>query len=96
MKATGMPELKTLSVSKPMWLMENVIPYLVRHTNLEELELFSIAAVAGGRLMTIFRVLKGLDYFSCNMWTTFNLHNLRLLNEHTDQGEDTTIELPLA
>jgi hypothetical protein len=92
-----MPELATLSVTKPIRPMRDIISHLIRWKTISILELCSVPSVSDGDFISIFQNLQELTYFSCDTWTPSTLRSLRILNEYSDDctGDTAQLHCPL-
>lgn len=87
-EACDMPELRTLSITRPTRPMRDIVPHLVRCRRICEIELYSVFSTEEEDLVAIFENLQELTYFSCDTWTPSNLRGLRTLNEYSDDCPD--------
>jgi len=92
-ESCDMPDLLSLSITKPLRPMEDVVRHLIRLTTVSEIELYSVSDAREDDFVSIFQNMPELERFSCDTWTPSNLRSLRILNEYARDSKDGAIEL---
>jgi hypothetical protein len=92
-ESCDMPELVSLSITKPLRPMKDVVRHLIRLKSIGEIELYSVSGAREEDFSSMFRNMPELEYFSCDTWTPSNLRSLRILNEYARDCEDGAIQL---
>jgi len=92
-ESCDMPELYSLSITKPLRPMEDVVRHLIRLTAIGEIELYSVSGVREEDFVSMFQNMPELEFFSCDTWTPSNLRSLRVLNEYARDSKGGAIEL---